>query len=236
MNASQTQSIAFESDSLEATLMLGRTLAAALDAGDVIALSGELGAGKTQLVRGIAAGLGADERSVSSPTFVLMAEYPIDEVPAHLGSRVDPPTAIVHVDAYRMTGLADLESIGFEEELFRGAVTLIEWADRIGDDMPDDHLRIEIDHAGENSRSIRIEAAGGHDAKGRWGDRLSLIRRMVHEISQPGTCPTCKEPTSRTGESFPFCTERCRLVDLGRWFRGDYKLTRPVEADEELED
>lgn len=234
MNASQTQPIAFESDSVDATLMLGRTLAAALDAGDVIALSGELGAGKTQLVRGIAAGLGADERSVSSPTFVLMAEYPIEHAPVGPRTRVDPPTAIVHIDAYRMTGLSDLESIGFDGELFEGVVTLIEWADRIGDDLPADHLRIDIDHAGDESRSIRIEAAGG--AEGRWGDRLSLMRRMVHEVSTPGTCPTCKEPTRKSAESFPFCSERCRLVDLGKWFRGDYKVSRPVEADEELED
>ncbi len=101
-----------------ATHEFGRQFAARLKAGDCVALVGELGAGKTVLVRGIAAGLGlANHRWVSSPTFVLVQEYP---------ARVP----IFHVDLYRLADpAAELSQLGIEEML-QGGVVLIEWADR----------------------------------------------------------------------------------------------------------
>src|SRR5689334_21452198 len=106
---------------LAATTALGIRLAAVLEPGDVIALIGELGAGKTHLVRAIAEGLGiADSRVVNSPTFVLLQEY---------AARLP----IYHLDAYRLSGAGDLFDLGIHETFERGGVTLVEWADRAFD-------------------------------------------------------------------------------------------------------
>jgi tRNA threonylcarbamoyl adenosine modification protein YjeE len=128
-----------------ATQEFGRRFAARLKAGDCVALVGELGAGKTVLVRGIAAGLGlADERWVSSPSFVLVQEYP---------ARVP----IFHVDLYRLTDpAAELSRLGIEEMLDSGVV-LIEWADRAPDTLPPRRWQIELAITGKTSRLLRVQ-------------------------------------------------------------------------------
>lgn len=120
----------YETKSTRGTVGLGRRIGAKLGAGDCVALMGTLGAGKTQLVRGIAEGLGlADGRMVSSPTFVLVQEYP-GRVPIH------------HLDLYRLSDpAAELPTLGIDEMLQTGAV-LIEWAERAGGALP--HPRVEI--------------------------------------------------------------------------------------------
>jgi tRNA threonylcarbamoyladenosine biosynthesis protein TsaE len=133
---------------LEATEALGRALGQRLCAGMVVALVGPLGAGKTQLVRAIAEGLGLrDSRIVSSPTFVLLQEYPA-RVPVY------------HFDAYRLPGLSAFLDLG-AMELFEGeGVCLVEWADRVADCLPADHLRISLSITGEDSRRATLEAFG----------------------------------------------------------------------------
>ncbi|MBI1371148.1 MAG: tRNA (adenosine(37)-N6)-threonylcarbamoyltransferase complex ATPase subunit type 1 TsaE [Phycisphaera sp.] len=205
-----TTTLHWTSPSNARTIEFGQLLARLTHAGDVIAMNGPLGAGKTQLVRGIATGLGADERLVSSPTFVLMCEYP-GKLP------------IVHVDAYRMQGLSDLESLGWSDELLGEAVTLIEWADRIADDLPDDRLEIAIGHTGEEQRTLSIEPHGS------WQNRTELIARAIEQVSPTRPCPTCQNPVKETVKSFPFCSERCRLADLGGWFDEKYRISRPIE-------
>lgn len=134
------------------TQALGRALGAALEAGQVIALIGPLGAGKTTLVKGLAAGAGvADLRRVNSPTFVLVNEY--EAAQGGGGLRIH------HVDAYRLRGGGDLEAIGFDEMLTQGAV-VVEWADRVADLLPPDTLTIRLSPAEAEVRTL-VCAAGG---------------------------------------------------------------------------
>jgi len=135
----------FETRSMKGTASLGRELAARFGAGDCVALTGELGAGKTALVRGIATGLGLDdERMVSSPTFVLVQEYAGD-VP------------IYHLDLYRLTAPeGELADLGVDEMLDDGVV-LIEWAERAGESLPRPRWSIRIEITGSRSRRFHVE-------------------------------------------------------------------------------
>jgi tRNA threonylcarbamoyladenosine biosynthesis protein TsaE len=117
-------------DSPEETRAVAGVIATALRSGDVVALTGELGAGKTCFVQGAAAALGVTTR-VTSPTFILRREYP-GRIP------------IVHLDVYRLDTLADVAEIGFEEIFDPQRVTFIEWADAMSPLLPPDHLEIEL--------------------------------------------------------------------------------------------
>jgi tRNA threonylcarbamoyladenosine biosynthesis protein TsaE len=135
------------STSVDRTLEIGRTLATALAAGDVVGLVGGLGAGKTHLVKGIAAGLGVvDERRVNSPTFVLINEY-------------DGRLHVFHVDAYRLTSIRELEALGFEEMCSAGGVVLMEWADRVAEAMGPAALWIELEVTGDTQRRLTLRTA-----------------------------------------------------------------------------
>jgi tRNA threonylcarbamoyladenosine biosynthesis protein TsaE len=137
---------------LEATQALGRQLGERLFRAAVVALIGPLGAGKTQLVRAIALGLGlANPRAVTSPTFVLLQEYP-----ARL--------PIYHFDAYRLPGTAAFADLGADEFVNGDGVCLIEWADRVQESLPADHLRIVLEVTGESSRRAVLEATGSRHA------------------------------------------------------------------------
>lgn len=139
--------IEWPSHSESQTREFGQRLAALLSAGDVIALQGPLGAGKTRLVQSIAAALGCGRSFVVSPTFTLIHEY-------------DGELPVYHVDAYRLKNSDEFLDMGGGELLTGEGVCLIEWADRIGDLLPRDHLRIDIDVTGEQSRVFRIRASG----------------------------------------------------------------------------
>ena len=135
----------FETKSVRGTLGLGRRLAERLGRGDLVALVGELGAGKTVLVRGLARGLGVgDERAVSSPTYVLVQEY---------AGRLP----VFHIDLYRMVDAAgEVAQLGLEEMLEAGVV-LVEWADRAEDALPRPHWRLSIEHTGPRRRRFTLE-------------------------------------------------------------------------------
>jgi tRNA threonylcarbamoyladenosine biosynthesis protein TsaE len=133
--------------SREDTEALGERIGRAARAGDVIALWGELGAGKTTLVRGIARGLGIDPREVTSPTFIIVHE--------HEGGRLP----LFHVDMYRVSP-AETGSIGWEEALASAGVTAIEWPDRVERTLPADRIDVRIEHAGGSERRIRIAPVG----------------------------------------------------------------------------
>jgi tRNA threonylcarbamoyladenosine biosynthesis protein TsaE len=134
----------FTTSSPAGTAELGQTLAGRLRAGDCVALTGGLGAGKTVLVRGIARGLGlADDRMVSSPTYVLVQEYPA-AVPVY------------HLDLYRMgSPEAEIGQLGLEEMLADGVV-LIEWAERAEAALPRPHWRISIDVTSRRARRFTL--------------------------------------------------------------------------------
>lgn len=125
--------------SSEAMIDLGRRLAAQLRAGDVLLLHGDLGAGKTTLVQGIAAGLGVSE-AVQSPTFTLVGEHEgIDATGA--------PVRVHHLDLYRLTDPDELESFGYDDYLRPDdGISLIEWPERAGDWLPERFLLVRIDY------------------------------------------------------------------------------------------
>jgi len=127
----------------QATRDLGARLGAAACAGDVIALHGELGAGKTTLVHGLAAAL-AIEGPVPSPTFVLVREY-------------EGRLRLWHVDAYRLTDSDEALAIGLDECLPGDGVTCVEWAERIADLLPPDTLEVRLANAGDG-REARLGA------------------------------------------------------------------------------
>jgi tRNA threonylcarbamoyladenosine biosynthesis protein TsaE len=131
------------STSAEETEAAGEALARTLRAGDVVALTGELGAGKTCFVQGLVRGLGASARA-TSPTFVLVNEY---------RGRV----AIHHVDAYRTQGLGELLDLGLPDLLGGGGVTVVEWAEKLGPLLPADAVRVEIHGVGDEPRTITID-------------------------------------------------------------------------------
>jgi len=137
------------SENPEETFCIGRIIGEALTAGDIVALTGELGAGKTCLTQGIARGLGVPEAyQITSPTFTLVNEYP-----GRLG--------LVHLDVYRLSGSQDLQDLGYEEFFFGKGVTVIEWAERIGDVIPEKSLSVTMGYLDQNRRGILM--AGRRD-------------------------------------------------------------------------
>jgi tRNA threonylcarbamoyladenosine biosynthesis protein TsaE len=125
-----TPCLTLETADEAATRAFGERLGRLLAPGDVVCLAGELGAGKTMLAQGIAAGLGVDE-PVSSPTFALVQEYA-------------GPAPIYHLDLYRLASLDELIDLGFPELWHAGGVILIEWPERIAPALPPDRLEIHL--------------------------------------------------------------------------------------------
>lgn len=148
MGAERT-SISLRARGPEETEAIAARLAKALEGGWAITLSGVLGAGKTCFVRGLARGLRIDPRQVSSPTFVVVNEY--EATPAESALR------LVHVDAYRLSGEEELETLGWDELLADvEAVIAIEWPERITRALPDRRIEVAIDHLEDGSRTITI--------------------------------------------------------------------------------
>ncbi len=124
---------------------LGARLAACLPGGTVVAMYGDLGAGKTAFVRGMARGMGLDCR-VSSPTFTIVNEY--------LGER-----ELIHFDMYRLSGADELFEIGWEDYLARGAVCAVEWSENVEGAFFGDEVRVSIEKLSDTERKIMIEGA-----------------------------------------------------------------------------
>ncbi|MCY3659624.1 MAG: tRNA (adenosine(37)-N6)-threonylcarbamoyltransferase complex ATPase subunit type 1 TsaE [Caldilineaceae bacterium] len=142
----------FHSGSLRATQDLGRALGSILHPGDLVALQGNLGAGKTALTQGVAAGLSIRE-PVTSPTFILVAEYPL------------PGGGLLrHMDCYRMhpnLAGAEAEDLGWSEWLAAAdSVLVVEWSERLGSLLPADRLDIRLETVSGRERMIRMKARG----------------------------------------------------------------------------
>ncbi len=140
-------------DSPEATQALGARLAERLRPGDVVALYGDLGAGKTQLAKGIGAALGLDAHVITSPTFTLLHEYD--------GGECFP---LYHFDAYRLDGPDAFAALGFEDYFDAGGVCLIEWPARVEALLPERTLRLHLAHDGLERR--RVFLRGGEEGIG----------------------------------------------------------------------
>lgn len=123
---------------------IGFRLGKILRAGDVVGLYGDLGTGKTTMVKGIAKAFGINRRDVTSASFTIIAEYP-----------GEPP--FYHIDLYRIGAGSDLESTGIWDCIGRDSVSVIEWAEKLGDVAIKDFIRVIIDDAGNDCREITIE-------------------------------------------------------------------------------
>jgi len=143
------------SKSPEETIELGRKIGSQLRGGEVVAICGLLGSGKTHLIKGIAAGAGAAEAGkVTSPTFVIINEYKSRPSEGLDKGRLD----VYHIDAYRLNSMEEFEMIGFDDYCRPRSVVVIEWADKIESALQTiNYIRIELFHAGESKRAIHIE-------------------------------------------------------------------------------
>jgi tRNA threonylcarbamoyladenosine biosynthesis protein TsaE len=241
---SPIEPIAFHLRDRDETQQLGEVLGdlladAVRHAGAVcVLLSGDLGAGKTTFVRGLARGLGCDEGAVASPTFTLRMD--------HRGST----RALAHIDAWRI-GPEDLASIGWDELVEGNPIIALEWPERLAGHLPARSVRVSLDHAepavdqGEPGRIACIDLGGLPTAEARRIDEgLRLLVRAARVA--PPTCPTCGRTVGAAGGGLedgreaglegggasggesgagaercsthaPFCSRRCRMADLGDW-------------------
>jgi tRNA threonylcarbamoyladenosine biosynthesis protein TsaE len=135
-------------DSVDETRKLGEIIGAAASAGTVLALSGDLGSGKTSFVQGLARGLGVpDDYYITSPSYTLINEYP-GRFP------------LFHVDLYRLTDSVDIEDIGLYEMLDDDGVVAIEWAERMGENLPPNHVMVQFEIIDDKTRKISIIPTG----------------------------------------------------------------------------
>lgn len=155
--------VTFRSGSESDTDRFSSALASSVSGGLVIALNGQLGAGKTRLVRGFCCSLGVAESHVSSPTFVLMQLYTDGRIP------------IAHFDTYRLGDPEEFFAIGADEYVNSSEwLCLVEWADRVQEILPQDHLTIRITHTGETERLMEVSSGGPVSS-----EVLSKLRKML---------------------------------------------------------
>jgi tRNA threonylcarbamoyladenosine biosynthesis protein TsaE len=153
--------LSWESASPEESLRAGEALGRFLRPGDLVALFGELGSGKTLFVRGIAMGLGCRPEDVHSPSFTLVNEY--DGVGNE--AAVTSPWRLAHIDLYRIRSEADLPGIGWDEYLSVRYIVAVEWAERAVRSLPRDHLRVRLDARGGDRRHVSAQATGSRSAR-----------------------------------------------------------------------
>jgi len=222
--------ISFHLRDSEQTEQLGAVLGDLLSTADEISgsilllLSGELGAGKTTLVRGLAHGLGIEAGGVASPTFTIRMD--------HRGAG----RALAHIDAWRI-GPHDLESVGFDELLASNAVLAVEWPERIAEALPSRHIRIRLEHSesaderGHPGRVATIDAPGMPEAtRRRLAEGLILLCRAARIA--PPACPSCgRAAAGDLWPEAPFCSARCRLADLDDWLSMRHRIVAPDEPE-----
>jgi tRNA threonylcarbamoyladenosine biosynthesis protein TsaE len=197
------------------TAVIGHALGRLIRAGDVILLDGPLGAGKTTLIRSIAAAMNLDTHAVASPTFVMMHEYP------------SPPgtksPALIHVDAYRLAGAEELDSLGWDtvvEQVQRPAAALIiEWAERLaGKNLPTrDPARLRIDHVDPTTRELDFTIPDS------WSSRPGIAELTARRATK---CPITGQRVEPDSPTYPFANARARMADLNRWFTESYEVSR----------
>ena len=148
-------------EGVEATRDLARAVAGMVAPGDVILLSGELGAGKTAFAQGFGDALGVTEQ-ITSPTFTLARHYE-GRLPLH------------HIDVYRLERLSEMQDIGIPELLDSGGVLLIEWGDAIAPAIPAEYLDIRLSYGeGDDERDLQLRCVGG-----RWSSRLRSLGECI---------------------------------------------------------
>lgn len=158
-----SMSIRIRSGSADETLRIGAELGRRLQPGDALLLTGDLGAGKTTLTQGVAAGLDIPERP-RSPTFVMATEY-LGRLPLY------------HLDLYRVEDLLELGELGLDEYLIGDGVTVVEWADRAPHAFPSHGLWVDLQTTGEDGREITVAcAAPRNGAVAEWLEQAAAAR------------------------------------------------------------
>lgn len=226
----------FESKSEDATAAFARGLASVLRGGDTVLLRGGLGAGKTTLTRHLARALGVAPGIVSSPTFVIMNNYPIDA--ARTNSETSPhagPSELVHIDAYRLTSAEDLESVGWDRVFDdsgtarAGVVAVVEWPEKIEPAFrATPHAEVRLDAGDLDDRTSAKPGASRRitlTVPDSWADRPGV----EHLITRPPIeCRTTGRWVEPTAKSYPFIDQRAQMADLNKWFTGGYTISRPA--------
>ncbi len=159
---------ALRAETPDDTRAVGEAIASLLVPGDAVALTGELGAGKTTLVQGATRALGVTS-AVASPTFTLVREY-----------RGRIPVA--HVDVYRLERLQDVVDLGLEEMIEEGDVLFVEWGDAVEGLLPESHLRVELTTAGPGTEARRIVVEGFGPA---WATRWERLEHVIERWGEP---------------------------------------------------
>jgi tRNA threonylcarbamoyladenosine biosynthesis protein TsaE len=136
--------VEYHSHSVAETERIAAKVAESLQPNDVVALEGELGAGKTQFVRGLVKALGGEGRAVSSPTFVLLNVYQT------------PRFAVYHLDAYRVGGAEGFSAIGFSELLEQNGIVVVEWPSRVKEILPVTRINVSFEITGKTKRTITV--------------------------------------------------------------------------------
>lgn len=214
-----------------ATAALAASFARLLRPGDVIALDGPLGAGKTTFTRSLAAALGVQAGLVSSPTFVFVNQYPIPVTspnPNLAGGQ------LIHVDAYRLNSPDDLESLGWDQ-LFDDATraarghsaAIVEWPQRIAAALPEDAATLTLEPTGPTARRLTLRLPET------WASRPDFDRFAAYA---PILCTVSEKWVEPLSPTWPFFNDRARLADLHGWFTGAHGSSRPAEPDDEPPD
>ena len=142
----------FTSSSSQETAQSAKNLARYLKAGDILCLFGDLGTGKTTFIKGLAQALNVKEKDVNSPTFVLMNIY-------------EGKLPLYHFDLYRLDNPREISRLGYEEFFYNDGVSVVEWAEKLGGLLPEEHLAIELTHEGRDKRRITLKARGARYEK-----------------------------------------------------------------------
>ena len=159
------RNLVMESRSPEETRRLAVALSPLLRPGDVLSLGGDLGAGKTTFVQGLAIGLGITER-VTSPSFVLLKEY--------LGGRYP----LIHMDVYRLERMQEVVDLGYDEFLDPSHIVVVEWGDMVEPLLPKEHLSIQMSYgAADSRREIVLQPRGFQ-----WEMRMQTVRVLIEEL------------------------------------------------------
>ena len=152
-----------QTQSTSETIRIGKSIGSLLRPGDVVALVGELGTGKTQFIKGLATGVGVGKPTyISSPSFTLINEYP-GKVPFY------------HIDLFRLQSEKEAEELGLEEYFQGEGITAIEWADKIPSLLPKEVLWIHIHYTGKDTRSLEIAGRGK-----RYEDLMKKLKISYH--------------------------------------------------------
>jgi len=208
--------ISRECDTLDLTAAMAAGLARVLRPGDRVALHGDLGAGKTTFVQHLASALGVAPGLVSSPTYVIVNQYPLPHLPG---------VELVHADFYRLTSAEDLEPVGWDRLVTARTIVLAEWPDKAPGALgPEDQVaQVRLLATGPTSRSLTFLFPLA------WRDRPGMSELLERP---PTICRTTGRPVAPSAPFYPFADERAKLADLNRWFTGDFTLSREMNADD----